>query len=185
MSALWQDLRYGSRMLAKNPGFTLVAILTLGLGIGANTALFSVVNGVLLNPLPFPHPEQLVRLHESKPNFAKGSISYPNFRDWQRDNRSFSAMAVSRGTAFSLTGVGEAQRVTGQFVTSDFFPLLGVNPLLGRTFAPREDEIGGPPLVMISAGFWKEKLGAALGSRAAPGRISLQAMMAFSSCPTV
>jgi predicted permease len=161
VSSLWQDIRYGLRMLAKNPGFTLVAVLTLGLGIGANTALFSVVNGVLLNPLPFPHPEQLVRLHESKPNFAKGSISYPNFRDWQRDNRSFSAVAVSRGTAFSLTGVREAQRVTGQFITSDFFPLLGVNPLLGRNFAAREDEIGGPPLVMISAGFWKEKLGGA------------------------
>ena len=161
MTSLWQDIRYGLRMLAKNPSFTLVAVLTLGLGIGANTALFSVVNGVLLNPLPFPHPEQLVRLHESKPNFARGSISYPNFRDWQRDNRSFSAMAISRGTDFSVTGVGEAQRVTGQFISSDFFPLLGVTPILGRNFAAREDEIGGPPLVMVSAGFWKEKLGGA------------------------
>jgi len=161
MTSLVQDIRLGLRMLAKNPGFALVAVLTLALGIGANTALFSVVNGVLLNPLPFPHPEQLVRLHESKPNFAKGSISYPNFRDWQRDNRSFSAMAISRGTAFSLTGVGEPQRVTAQLVSSDFFSLLGVIPVLGRSFAAREDEIGGPPLVMISAGFWKEKLGRA------------------------
>jgi putative ABC transport system permease protein len=161
MSTLWQDVRYGLRMLAKNPAFTLLAVLTLALGIGANTALFSVVNGVLLNPLPFPYPEQLVRIHESKPNFAKGSISYPNFRDWQRDNHSYSMMAISRGTAFSLIGVGQAQRVTGQFVSSDFFRLLGVHPLLGRSFAGREDEIGGPPLVMISAGFWKEKLGGA------------------------
>jgi len=167
MTSFWQDVRFGIRMLAKNPGFTLVAILTLGLGIGANTALFSVVNGVLLNPLPFPHPEQLVRLHESKPNFAKGSISYPNFRDWQRDNHSFSAVAISRGSGASLTGVGQAQRVSVQFVSSDFFPLLGVTPSLGRGFLAGEDEIGAAPIIMISAGFWKEKMG---GSRDVCGK---------------
>ena len=161
MNTLLQDVRYGMRMLTKNPAFTLVAVFTLALGIGANTALFSVVNGVLLNPLPFPHPEQLVRIHESKPNFNKGSISYPNFRDWQRENHSFSAMAISRGSGASLTGVGEAQRVSIQFITSDLFPMLGVTPALGRNFAPGEDEIGGPPLVMLSAGFWKEKMAGA------------------------
>src|SRR5208282_4475234 len=96
LEELWQDIRYGVRMLRKSPGLTVVAVLTLALGIGANTALFSVVNGVLLNPLPYPHPEQLVTLHESKPNFPTGSIPYPNFRDWQENNRTFSAMAVSR-----------------------------------------------------------------------------------------
>ncbi|HXR16681.1 MAG TPA: hypothetical protein VN777_10825, partial [Terriglobales bacterium] len=89
MQTLLEDLRYGFRMLRKNPGFTFVAVLTLALGIGANTAVFSIVNGVLLNSLPFPEPDKLVTLFESKPNFKQGSISYPNFLDWQRDNHSF------------------------------------------------------------------------------------------------
>ena len=94
METLLQDLRYGFRMLVKSPGFTVVAIVTLALGIGANTALFSVIHGVLLSPLPFPEPDQLVTLHENKPNFEGGSVSYPNFRDWQKDNHTFSALAV-------------------------------------------------------------------------------------------
>jgi predicted permease len=157
MDFLWQDLKHAARTMRKNPGFTAVVVLTMALGIGVNTALFSVVNGVLLNPLPYPHPEQLVTLHESKPNFETGSISYPNFRDWQRDNYSFSAIAVSRGYDFSLTGAGEAEQVDARFVSSDFFPLLGVMPEAGRLFAPGEDEIGATPLAMISAGLWKRK----------------------------
>src|SRR6266849_3037262 len=154
-----QDLRYGARMLRKNPGFTVVAVLTLALGIGANSAIFSVVNGVLLNPLPYPHAEQLVTLHESKPNFEFGSISYPNFRDWQRDNHTFSSMAIARRFAFSLTGLGEAEQVHARFVSSDFFSTVGVNPVLGRDFAPGEDEIGAAPIALISAGFWNRKFG--------------------------
>ncbi|MGO8792650.1 MAG: ABC transporter permease [Terriglobia bacterium] len=161
MSTLLQDLRYGLRMLAKNPGFTAVAVLTLALGIGANTALFSVVNGVLLNPLPYPEPNQLVTLHESKPNFPYGSISYPNFLDWQRDNHTFSSMAVARGYGFTLTGAGEPEQVRGEFMSSDFFPLLGVKPLMGRTFAPGEDAIGAAPIALISAGLWQRKFGSA------------------------
>src|SRR5229473_8587624 len=119
MRILLQDLRYAARMLSKNPGFTLIAVLTLALGIGANTALFSVVNGVLLNPLPYPHPEQLVELRESKPNFATGSISYPNFLDWQKDNRTFASMAILRGNrSFILTGLGEAEQVDAVFVST-------------------------------------------------------------------
>jgi predicted permease len=156
---LLPDLRYGARLLGKNPGFTLVAVLTLALGIGANSAIFSVVNGVLLDPLPYPHPEQLVTLHESKPNFEFGSISYPNFRDWQKDNRTFSSMAISRRIAFSLTGVGEAEQVRARFISSGFFSTVGVNPILGRDLAPGEDEIGAAPLALISAGFWKRKFG--------------------------
>ena len=159
MSTLLQDLRYGLRMLRKSPGFTLVAMLTLALGIGANTALFSVVNGVLLNPLPFPHPEQLVRIHESKVNFATGSISYLNFRDWQRNNHTFAMMAISRSSGAGLTGLGEAEQVRCQFVSSDFFPILGVKPAMGRFFAPGEDEIGKAPIAVVSAGFWRRKLG--------------------------
>jgi predicted permease len=161
-----RDLRYGARTLRKNPGFTVVAILTLALGIGANSALFSVVNGVLLNPLPYPHAEQLVTLQESKPNFETGSISYPNFRDWQKDNHSFSSIAIARRYSYSLTGMGEAEQVQARFISSDFFPLLGVNPVVGRTFVSGEDEIGAAPIAVISAGMWSRKFGsspAALG----------------------
>src|SRR5262249_45699322 len=96
LSEFVEDLRYGFRVLRKNPGFTVVAVLTLALGIGVTTSLFSVVNGVLLNPLPYPNPEQLITLHASKPNFDAGSISFLNFRDWRRDNTTFSMMAVTR-----------------------------------------------------------------------------------------
>ncbi len=160
MHIVLQDLRYAFRQLRKSLGFTTVAVLTLALGIGANTALFSVINGVLLNPLPFPQPDQLVTLHESKPNFDTGSISYPNFRDWQKDNRTMSAIAVSRPYALSLTGLGEAEQVENEFISSDFFTVLGVKPLLGRNLAPGEDEIGAAPVVLVSEGFWKRKLGA-------------------------
>jgi predicted permease len=161
MRTLTQDLKYGLRMLAKNPGFTAVAIVTLALGIGANTAIFSVVNGVLLNPLPYPEPNQLVTLHESKPNFPYGSISYLNFRDWQKENHTFSSIAVACGYSFTLTGAGEPERIRAEFVSSDFFPLLGVKPLIGRAFAPGEDEIGAAPIALVSAGFWQRKFGSA------------------------
>jgi len=159
--ALLQDVRFGLRMLRKNPGFAAVAVLTLALGIGANTAIFSVVNGVLLNPLPYPNPEQLVTLHESKPNFATGSVSYPDFVDWQKENRTFSSMAIQRGSSFILTGLGEAEQVSGLFVSSEFFGQLGVVPVIGRNFAVSEDRVGAAPLVMITEGFWKRKFGSA------------------------
>jgi len=161
MSELLQDLRYAIRMLVKSPGFTAVAVLTLALAIGANTALFSVINGVLLNPLPYSHPEQLVTLHESKPNFNTGSISYPNFLDWQKENHTLSFMAVSRGYSFTLTNLGEAEQIQGQFVTPDFFSILAVKPVLGRGFLPSDDQRGAAPVAMISAGFWKRKLSGA------------------------
>jgi len=167
MHILLQDLRFALRQLRKSAGFTTIAVLTLALGIGANTGLFSVINGVLLNPLPFPHPDQLVTLHESKPNFDRGSISYPNFRDWQKDNHTFAAIAVSRPYTLSLTGVGEAEQVGVDFISSDFFSILGVKPIMGRTFATGEDEIGAAPVVLVNEGFWKRKLGsspAILGS---------------------
>jgi predicted permease len=158
---LTQDLRFGLRMLAKSPGFAAVAILTLALGIGANTALFSVVNGVLLNPLPYPDPDQLVTLAESKSNFDSGSISFPNFRDWRRDNRTFSMMGVSRSYSYNLTGKGDAEQLRAEFVSSDFLTLLGVKPVIGRLFAEGEDEIGASPIVLISEGLWNRKFGGA------------------------
>jgi len=160
MNGLLQDVRYAVRQLRKSPGFTTVAVLTLALGIGANTVIFSVVNGVLLSPLPFASPDQLVTLHENKPNFEGGSLSYPNFRDWQKDNHTFSSMAISRPYAFSLTGSGEAEQVNGGFVSAEFFPILGVNPVLGRTFAEGEDEVGAGPVTLISAGLWQRKFSA-------------------------
>jgi predicted permease len=161
LDRLMQDLRFGVRMIAKSPGFTAVAVLTLALGIGANTALFSVVNGVLFNPLPYPEPEQLVTLHESKPNFEAGSISFPNFRDWRKDNTTFSMMGISRGNSFTFTGSGEAEQVRVQFVSTDFLPMLGVKPVIGRLFEEGEDEFGSSPIVLISAGFWNRKFGSA------------------------
>ncbi|MGH9711967.1 MAG: ADOP family duplicated permease [Candidatus Acidiferrales bacterium] len=159
LETMWTDVRYGIRMLRKDPGFTAVAVLTLALGIGANTAIFSVVNGVLLNPLPFPHAEQLVTLSESKPNFVTGSISYLNFRDWQRNNHTFSSMAISRSISFSLTGTGEAEQLGAELLSSDYFSLLGVTPMIGRMFDPGEDEVGAAPVALISAGLWKRKFG--------------------------
>ena len=154
---MFQDLRYGARMLLKKPSFTLIAVFTIALGIGANAALFSVVNGVLLNPLPFPQPEQLITLHQSKPNFATGAIPYPNFQDWQKENQTFSAMAISRRTSFSLIGTGEAEQVDGRWVSDVFFSVLGVKPALGRDFMPGEDERGAVPVVLISPNLWQRK----------------------------
>ena len=156
-----QDIRFGARMLAKNPGFTAIAVLTLALGIGGNTAIFSIVNGVLLNPLPFPHADQLVALHESKPNFPRGSVSYPNFLDWRRQNHSFSSMAVARRYVFSLTGRGEAEQVVSEFISADFFSVLGLRPLMGRTFKSAEEQPGSTPAALISEGLWRRKFNAA------------------------
>lgn len=152
---LLQDLSHGFRTVRRTPAFTTIAALTLALGIGVNTALFSVVNGVLLNPLPFPQPQQLVTLHESKPHFEQGSISYPNFVDWQQQNRTFSGMAIYRGWGFTLTGAGEAQQIDGEFVSSDFFRLLGVRPQIGRTFAPGEDRVGAAPVALLGWSLWQ------------------------------
>jgi predicted permease len=153
------DLRYGARVLRRSPGFTAVALLTLALGIGANTALFSVIDGVLLDPLPYPEPERLVTIHASKPNFATGSIPYPNFRDWQKDNRTLAAMAIHRQYSFSLTGQGTAEQVPGLFITSDLFSIVGVEPVIGRGLARGEDEVGRAPIALIGARLWKRKYG--------------------------
>lgn len=157
MESLLQDVRYGFRMLRKSPGFTAVAVITLALGIGANTAIFSVVNGVLLNPLPYANPDALVALYTRTAQFAEASISYPNFLDWQRDNRTFSAMAAYRSDDFNLTGMGEPERLKTGMVSATFFPLFGVKPLLGRSFNQSEDVLGGAPVALISEGVWKRK----------------------------
>jgi predicted permease len=161
MEILWQDVRYGFRMLVKTPGFTLIAILTLMLGIGVNTALFSVVNGVLLNPLPYPQPEQLIAVYSRTAYFQHSSVSYPNFLDWQKENHSFEYLAGRRNESFNLTGTGAAERLRGGMVSAEFFNVLGIQPLMGRAFTREEDRAGAEPVAVISAGLWKRKFGSA------------------------
>jgi predicted permease len=152
-----QDLRYGLRMFAKSPGFTVVAILTLALGIGANTAIFSVVNGVLISPLPFRNADRIVSMFQDMPDFPEGSISYPNFLDWQRGNRSFESMAAYRWTNGTITGVGRPENVPARCISATFFPILGVNPILGRNFNAEDDRRDADPTVLISEGLWQRK----------------------------
>ncbi|MGB6884986.1 MAG: ABC transporter permease, partial [Candidatus Acidiferrum sp.] len=159
MMSFWQDVRYGLRVLLKSPGFTAIAVLTLALGIGANTALFSVVNGVLLNPLPFPNPDQLVAVYSKTAEFEQSSISYPNFLDWVRDNHSFSKLGAFRSEEYNMTGQGEPERLHGHMISADFFPALGINPVLGRYFLPEEDKPGAAPVALIGDGLWKRKFG--------------------------
>jgi len=168
MGTFLQDVRYAARMLVKNPGFTAIAVLTLALGIGANTALFSVVNGVLLNPLPYPKPDQIVEISRKTPEFEDASISFLDFLDWQKDNRSFEAIGAYRGDDFNLTGQGDPERVKTGMVSAEFFPLLGIKPVIGRLFAQSEDRVGGAPIALISEGFWKRRFG---GSQEILGKV--------------
>ncbi|HEX3229289.1 MAG TPA: ABC transporter permease, partial [Pyrinomonadaceae bacterium] len=161
MDTLIKDIRFGIRSLLRQPGFAAVAVITLALGIGINAALFSVVNGVLLNPLPFPESEQLVTFDQSKPNFETGAIPYPNFLDLRKENQTFSAMTILRSQSFSLLGSGEPERVSGRYVSADFCVVFGIKPILGRAFAPREDEPGVGPVVLISNALWQRKFGGA------------------------
>ena len=161
METFWQDVRYGVRMLWKSPGFTIIAVLTLALGIGANTSLFSVVNGVLLNPLPYPKSEQLISVYTRTTTFQRSSSTYLNFLDWQKDNRSFAALGAYRNESFNLTGRGEAEHLRGYTASADYFSILDAKPLLGRVFTRDEDRVGGAPVAVISAGLWKRKFGSA------------------------
>jgi putative ABC transport system permease protein len=156
-----QDLLYAIRIVLKNPGFSAVVVMTLALGIGANAALFSIVNGVLLNPLPFPEPDQLVTIHQSKPNFDAGAIPYPNFLDMQRDNQTLSSIAISRGGAFTLIGQGEAERVNARMISADYFKVYGTKPALGRTFTADDDRRGAELVTLISEPLWTRKFNSA------------------------
>lgn len=142
MKNLVQDLRYAVRMLAKSPVFTAIAILTLALGIGGNTAIFSVVNAVLLRPLPYQNPEQLVVLSEKSPQFEEMSVGYLNYEDWRAQNHSFAEMAAFRHESFNLSDSGTAEHVQARQASAGLLTLLGVHPLLGRDFLPEEDRPG-------------------------------------------
>jgi putative ABC transport system permease protein len=151
LEAVWQDLRYSARMLRKQPGFTVIAVLTLALGIGANTAIFSIVNAVLLRPFPYQAPERLMILRESVSGGVNSTVSYPNFADWRAQNTVFASIAaVRQNESFNLTGTGEPERLQGQLVSAEFFSTLGIKPLVGRDFLPEEDLEGATPAVILS-----------------------------------
>ncbi len=158
-AGLAQDLRYGFRTLRNNPGFTAVAMLALALGIGANTAIFTVVNSVLLQPLAYRDPGRLLRIYETSPDFSQYSVAYPNYLDWRRDNHSFTDMGASRNNDFNFTGSGQPEQLSGIYTSASLFPLLGVTPLLGRNFQPQDDHPGAPCVVMLSDGLWQQRFG--------------------------
>jgi predicted permease len=155
---LLQDVQYGLRVLRKSPGFTTVAILTLALGIGANTAIFSVVQGVLLSPLPYSEPERLVLVWQYNLTLKHAiSVSYPDFLDWQRDARSFQQMAAYDSQERNLTAPGAPEHINGEEISTGFLNTLGIKPILGREFSPDEDKQGGAPVVLISNRFWRDR----------------------------
>ena len=156
LETLVQDIRFGGRMLRKNPGFTCIAVLTLALGIGANTAIFSVVNTVLLQQLPMPEPNRVMVIHR----YEGSSLPYPEFLDLQAQNQSFELLALHRRGSVNLTGAGEPERVVVRMVSPDFFPIVGLQPLLGRTFRKEDDHLGAAPVVLLSEGLWRRKFGA-------------------------
>ncbi|MGA2094722.1 MAG: ABC transporter permease [Candidatus Acidiferrum sp.] len=154
---LFQDLRYAFRLLTKSPAFSLIAILTLAFGIGANTAIFTVVNAVLLRPLPFKDPSRLVILAEKSP-YPTITVSYQNWQDWRDQSHSFESVEGMRPSTIALTGSsGDPERLKSQYATAGLFPLLGVDAALGRTFLLEEDRAGGNPVVLLNYGLWKRR----------------------------
>lgn len=159
MRALWQDLRYGFRLLAKHSGFTAVAVLTLALGIGANSAIFSVVNAVLLRPLPFKEPERLIKIWEALPQGGTGTVSVPNLFDWREQNDVFTEIAAYQSSDFNLQGREQPERISGANVSPNFFSVLGVDPLMGRAFVQGEDQSGSERVVILSNQLWQRNFG--------------------------
>jgi putative ABC transport system permease protein len=159
LSTLWHDLHYALRLLVKQPAFTSVAIITLSLGIGANTAIFSVLNGVLLRPLPYPKSDDLVFLSERDQQMKRLFIAWPNYLDWRAQNQVFESIGAYNRDSYNLAGAGEAQRLFAGQVSADLFPTLRVNPVLGRVFHHDEDQPGGPLVVILSYGLWQRTFG--------------------------
>src|SRR5262249_42338981 len=157
---LWQDLRYGARVLLKNPGFTAVAVLTLALGIGANTAIFSVVNGVLLAPLPYQESDRLLSWwFSSPPGLPRYSLTQAHFALYRDQAQSFESLAAYSGAGFNLTEAGEPERLDGANVTVDFFRVFGQQMLYGRAFVPEEGTPGKNLVCILSYGFWQRRFG--------------------------
>ena len=169
IETVFQDIKYAITLLIKKPAFSIVAILGLMLGVGANTAIFSVVNALLLKPLPYKEPGRLVDLWSDNTVNPKAphAISYTNFVDWRDQSQSFEGMAAYTQNDFNLTGSGEPERVHGVQTTYNLFSLLGVNPIAGRTFLPDEDKPGATPVAILSFSIWQHKFG---GDRGVVGR---------------
>src|SRR6201984_1889266 len=151
------DLKFAFRQLRKSPGFTLVAVLTLALGIGANTAIFSIVNAVLLRPLPYPDADRIMVLNESSGPGQDYSVALPDYFDWQKDNTVFEHLAATHKESRNLSGIPgrDPERVSCASVTRNFFNIIGLPPQIGRTFSEDEDKVGAPPVVIISDRLWK------------------------------
>lgn len=161
MIALFQDLRYGLRVLRRNPGFTLIAVFTLALGISATTAIFSVVYGVLLRPLPYDRPEQLVQVWEKEKNGVDSNLADPNFQDFRAQNRSLNGLAEFHSDLASVSGGSEPKRLMVATVSSDFFPLMRISPIRGRGFALEDQRVGAAPVVLVSYSYWQQYLNSA------------------------
>ena len=159
MNNLILDIRYALRLFLKSPGLTAVATLTLAFGIGANTVLFSIVKGVLLNPLTYPQSSQLVAIYGRTPGFDKAPISYLNFLDWQRQARLFSSMSIYRNQDYLLTGTEEGERLSGYMISANFFSTMSVQPIVGRTLRADDDQPGAAPVAILGGGLWKRKFG--------------------------
>ena len=162
MRTLLQDLRYGARVLRRNPGFTLIAVFTLALGISATTAIFSVVYGVLLRPLPFNHPEQLVQVWEKEKNGVDSNLADPNFADLRSQSHSLQGLAEFHSGLESVSGGSEPKRLMVTAVSSDFFPLMRISPIRGRGFAPEDQRVGVAPVVLVSYSYWQQYLNSAV-----------------------
>jgi predicted permease len=181
---VWQDLRHGARMLRKQPGFTVIAVLTLALGIGANTAIFSIVNAVLLRPFPYQAPERLVILLERVSVTGGFSPSYPNFVDWRAQNTVFEAIsAVRQNESFNFTGAGEPERLQGRLVSAEFLSTLGIQPLVGRDFLAEEDRPGATPAVILSYGLWQRRFSADPSIIGKPLTLNLQSYTVIGIMP--
>src|SRR5436853_1627072 len=161
METLWHDLRFAVRTLIKKPGFAFVLVLALALGIGANTAIFSVVNAVLLRPLPYKDAERLVWIWSTNPknDIKHETASPPDYNDWKAQNQSFEEMGAFVNTRMTLTSGGEPERYDAAYVTTGFFEVLGVPPQIGRTFTPDEDKPNSANVIVLSYGLWQRRFG--------------------------
>ncbi|HEV2668302.1 MAG TPA: ABC transporter permease, partial [Blastocatellia bacterium] len=163
MQTLWQDLRYGLRMLAKKPSFTAVAVFTLALGIGANSTIFSVVNAVLLRPMPLEDPDRLIKIWETFLPSGQGTASIPNLKDWREHNTVFNGIAAYQSSSFNLRGQDSPERLQGSAVSPNFFDVVGVRPRLGRAFQTGEDKPGRNRVALLSHRLWQRNFGGDAG----------------------